>query len=204
MRRGICEKCGNSIATGDSFCNSCGTSALTPIDRQMPALFQFFTVWNLYGIFSGLGMIIYESFFVHALITHRSGVYIFVGYIGMLLLLCAFAGLVLLLLSSIHAFRRKIYFLQYVQAGQLLLIVFFLFTIFQFSLIGLVRLQDLLLYIRHPGPGGPIALVALPHFISNLIRFFLVPIYYSKSARVRAYMGSDAYLKKAILVLGKS
>ena len=96
------------------------------------------------------------------------------------------AAVIFQILFIVQIFGRKHLFLRLDQISRIIL---FVSTIFTFIVVGMIGMENY---------GSDTVSQITTSLISVCLGFFLMPLYYCKSIRVRTYMGSDEYMEKAI------
>jgi len=96
------------------------------------------------------------------------------------------------ILFLVQIFRRKPNFLRYFQ---IMVIVNFMYAIFAQLIPSIMVGYEWLMF----GSAG----AHIASLVYGPLMFFLWPLYYCKSVRVRTYMGSDEYMDKAIFAFRK-
>jgi len=224
MDKKFCESCGNALVEGDAFCNSCGAAVdQTPgpyvendfsqslQHQQMGAgilLFAAVSAALALAVLYWYGSIIPARF--QSLMDSLGSIFMLWNFVFLTSELVAIGGAAFLIMSVVQSVNRNTSFLRTLQIGLILILaapvvadIAGLFLAYAFhdgvdtSLYLRVTIES---YVDVKSLRG---LLFVTTFWGSLAALFLLPLCYSKSKEVHAYMGGDGYTREALFIIGR-
>ena len=191
----FCNKCGNRVDDGASFCANCGNqvgavprpfcgtpfvnvprSNDTQQSQYRPVSYNTTQINAMNNNYSELGGWLL-FFVIMSIVSMLFSLYFLIIIPGFMLSpidwMFTLTASVLSILYAIQVVQRKTLFLRFIQIGYMVNCVSGIFSI------------------------ASVGVYAITTIIGNISGFFLATLYYCKSVRVRVYMGTDEYMDKA-------